>query len=156
MTESRAVSTGQEIATAPRRFEEAIRLLGVWLTQGRWAPEVRWPAQEDLSVRGTSVILRQPVSPSGIDQQRARYRRGLGSEARIVLAVVARSFGATFGVVDLREPEAHRNGRSTVEFELWEFPLRLMTARHRTGWWRLQDAARHPHMARLLEEYGKL
>jgi hypothetical protein len=77
MTETRAVSAGQEIADAPRRFEEAIRLLGVWLTQGRWAPEVHWPAQEDLSVRGTSVILRQPVSPSGIDQQRARYRRGL-------------------------------------------------------------------------------
>jgi plasmid stabilization system protein ParE len=55
MTETRAVSTGQEIATAPRRFEEAIRLQGVWLTQGRWAPEFHWPAQEDLSVRGTSV-----------------------------------------------------------------------------------------------------
>src|SRR5260221_173496 len=98
------------------------------------------------------------TGPGGVERRihSRRYRRGLGGEARIVLAVVARSFGATFGLGDLREPEANRNGRPTVEFELWEFPFRLMTARHRTGWGRLQDAARHPHMARLLKEFGKL
>jgi hypothetical protein len=151
------VSNGQEVVTAPRRFDEAARLLAEWLTQGRWAPEVHWPAQEDLSVRGASVILRKPVSPSGIEQHRARYQHGLRSGSRIVLAVVARSFGATFGVVDLREADTPSHGRrATVGFELWDFPLRLMTARYRTGWWRLQDAACHPQMARLLEEYGKL
>jgi hypothetical protein len=149
------VSTGQEGETAPRRFDQAARLLADWLAQGRWAPELHWPAREDLSVRGANVILRKPVSPSGMEQHHHRYQHGLRSGSRIVLAVVARSFGATFAVVDLRETDMPGHQRATVGLELWDFPLRLMTARYRTGWWRLQGAACHPHMARLLEEYGK-
>jgi len=150
------MTNNHEALAAPPRFEEAIRLLGDWISEGRWAPVVHWPAQEDFAVRGPHVILRKPVSPTGIQEHRARYRRGLRSRSRIVLAAIARPFGATFGVVDLREASTGLSDLPTVEFELWDFPLRLMTARHRTGWLRLQDAARHPPMARLLSEYGML
>ena len=150
------MASGQEIVTAPRRFEDAARLFAHWLTQGRWAPEVQWPAPEDLSVRDASVILRKPVSPNGFGSHRTRYRRGLASGSQIVLAVIAWSLGVTFGVVDLREADGENSGGATISFERWDFPLRLMTARYRTGWLRLQEAARHPHMARLLEEYGKV
>ena len=112
---------------------------------------VHWPARADLRTRGPHVILRKPVSPNGVDEHRARYLRGIQDGATIVVATIGRTIGTVFAVVDVQRAESG-SAHATVEVELWDFPMRLMTARHRTVWWRLHDAAQHQGMRRILEQ----